>query len=149
IESEPTDLDAVRREIMRLQIERESLKNEKDPASRERLAKLDKELADRQEEMKELQARWQTEKESTQRLANVREAIERTRQELEDAQYRGDFAKASELKYGQLPALEQKLKEEEKQLAEKDGQAPLVKKEVDEEDIAAVVSRWTGIPVSK
>jgi ATP-dependent Clp protease ATP-binding subunit ClpB len=149
IESEPTELDAVRREIMRLQIERESLKNEKDPASRERLAKLEKELADRQEEMNELQARWQAEKDATQRLANLREAIDKTRQELEEAQARGDFARASELKYGQLPALEQKLKEEEARLAQQEGQDQLVKKEVDEQDIADIVSRWTGIPVAK
>jgi ATP-dependent Clp protease ATP-binding subunit ClpB len=149
IESEPTELDAVHREIMRLQIERESLKNEKDAASRERLARLEKELADRQEEMKELHARWQAEKEATQRLANLREAIDKSRQELEEAQDRGDFARASELKYGQLPALEQKLKDEETRLAQEEQQTQLVKKEVDEEDIAEVVSRWTGIPVSK
>src|SRR5260370_3767043 len=75
--------------------------------------------------------------------------MDKSGQELEDAQDRGDFARASELKYGQLPALEQKLREEERRLAEKDGQDQLVKKEVDEQDIAQVLSRWTGIPVSK
>ena len=99
--------------------------------------------------MKELQARWQAEKEATQRLANLREAIDKSRQELEDAQAQGNFARASELKYGQLPALEQKLREEEARLAQQDGQDQLLKKEVDEQDIAEVVSRWTGVPVSK
>jgi ATP-dependent Clp protease ATP-binding subunit ClpB len=149
IESKPEDLDRVDREIMRLEIERASLQKEKDPASRARLARLDKELADRKEEQQELQARWQAEKEATERLANLREAVDKTRQELEDAQRRGDFARAGELMYGQLPALEQKLKEESQRLAERDGQGALVKKEVDEQDIAEVVSRWTGIPVTK
>jgi ATP-dependent Clp protease ATP-binding subunit ClpB len=149
ITSKPTKLDAVEREVMRLKIERESLRNEKDPASRERLARLEKELAEREEEQKELGARWQEEKEATQRLANLREAIDKTRQDLEEAQRRGDFARASELKYGQLPALEGKLKQEEERLASRDGASQLVKKEVDEEDIAQVVSRWTGIPVTK
>jgi ATP-dependent Clp protease ATP-binding subunit ClpB len=149
ITSKPTKLDAVEREVMRLKIERESLRNEKDPASRERLARLEKELAEREEEQKELEARWQEEKGATQRLANLREAVDKTRQELDEAQQRGDFARASELKYGQLPALEEKLKQEEQRLASRDGAGQLVKKEVDEEDIAQVVSRWTGIPVTK
>jgi ATP-dependent Clp protease ATP-binding subunit ClpB len=149
IESKPEELDRVDREIMTLEIERASLQKEKDPASRERLAKLEKELADLRDRQKELQARWENEKEGTQRLANLREAVERTRFELEEAKRRGDLNRASELMYGQLPALEAKLREEEKLLAERDGQSPLVKKEVDDEDIAAVVSRWTGIPVSR
>lgn len=149
ITSKPTSLDAVEREVMRLKIERESLKNEKDAASKERLARLERELAERQEQQRELEARWQSEREGTQRLANLREALDRTRQELEEAQRRGDFGRASELKYGQLPALEQKLQEEEKALAARSGDGQLVKKEVDEEDIAQVVSRWTGIPVTK
>jgi ATP-dependent Clp protease ATP-binding subunit ClpB len=149
IESKPEELDRVDREIMRLEIERASLQKEKDAASRERLAKLERELADLREEQKELQARWQFEKEGTQRLANLREALDKSRQDLEEAQRKGDFGRASELLYGQIPALENKLKEEERRLAERDGRGSLVKKEVDEEDIAQVVSRWTGIPVTK
>jgi ATP-dependent Clp protease ATP-binding subunit ClpB len=149
IESKPEDLDRVDREIMTLEIERASLQKEKDPASKERLAKLEKELADLKDRQKELQARWQNEKEGTQRLANLREEIDRARFELAEAQRRGDWNKAGEIQYGQLPALETKLRDEEKKLAARDGQSQLVKKEVDEEDIAAVVSRWTGIPVSK
>jgi ATP-dependent Clp protease ATP-binding subunit ClpB len=149
IESKPEELDKIDREIMTLEIERASLQKEKDAASRDRLARLEKELADLKERQKELQARWQEEKEGTTRLANVREAVEKARFELEEAQRRGDFARAGELMYGQLPALQKKLQEEEKRLAQRDGQNQLVKKEVDEEDIAQVVSRWTGIPVSR
>jgi ATP-dependent Clp protease ATP-binding subunit ClpB len=149
IESKPEELDKVDREIMTREIERASLQKEKDPASRERLAKLEKELADLKERQRELQARWQSEKEGTQRLANLREAIDKARFELEEAQRRGDWNRAGEIRYSQLPALEGKLHEEERRLAERDGQSPLVKKEVDEEDIAQVVSRWTGIPVAK
>jgi ATP-dependent Clp protease ATP-binding subunit ClpB len=149
IESKPEELDKVDREIMTLEIERASLQKEKDLASRERLARLEKELADLKDRQKELQARWQEEKEGTQRLANLREAVDKTRFELEEAQRRGDWNRAGELQYGQLPALEAKLREEERQLAERDGQSQLVKKDVDEEDIAGIVSRWTGVPVTK
>jgi ATP-dependent Clp protease ATP-binding subunit ClpB len=149
IESKPEDLDKVDREIMTLQIERASLQKEKDPTSRERLGKLDQELADQKRRQQELQERWQSEKESTGRLANLREAIEKTRFELAEAQRRGDWNRAGELQYGQLPALEQKLRDEERRLSENDGRGSLVKKEVDEEDIAEVVSRWTGIPVTR
>ncbi|HZY86778.1 MAG TPA: ATP-dependent chaperone ClpB [Gemmataceae bacterium] len=149
IESKPEELDRIDREIMTLEIERASLQKEKDTASKERLSKLEKELANLKERQKELQARWQQEKEATGRIANLREAVEQTRHELEEAQRNGDYEKASQLKYGQLPAIEGKLHEEEKRLAERDGQSQLVKKDVDEEDIAGIVSRWTGIPVTK
>jgi ATP-dependent Clp protease ATP-binding subunit ClpB len=149
IESKPTELDAVERDVMRLKIERASLQKEKDAASRERLGALDKELANLEERQRGLEARWQQEKEGTNRLANLREAVDKTRAELEDAQRKGDFNRAGELLYSQLPALEAKLKAEEARLASQDGQPQLVKKEVDEEDIAQVVSRWTGIPVTK
>jgi ATP-dependent Clp protease ATP-binding subunit ClpB len=149
IESKPEELDRIDREIMTLEIERASLQKEKDAASRGRLAKLEKELADLKERQTALQARWQEEKGSTQRLAELREGIERTRHELEEAQRKGDWNRAGELQYGHLPELEKKVRAEEERLAEGDGQAQLVKKDVDEEDIAAVVSRWTGIPVTR
>ncbi len=149
IESKPEDLDKVDREIMTLEIERASLQKEKDPASKQRLAKLQQELDGLKARQKGLQERWQAEKESTGRLANLREAVEKTRFELEEAKRRGDLARAGELQYGTLPALEQKLRDEERRLAESDGQSQLVKKDVDQEDIAQVVSRWTGIPVTK
>ena len=149
IESKPEELDKVDREIMTLEIERASLQKERDPASKERLARLEEELAGLKRKQGELQQRWEQEKGATERLANLRQAIEKTRFELSEAMRRGDLNRAAELKNGQLPALERKLHEEESRLAERDGQSQLVKKEVDEEDIAQVVSRWTGIPVSK
>jgi ATP-dependent Clp protease ATP-binding subunit ClpB len=149
IDSMPSELDEIHRRVMQLEIEREALRKEKDAASRERLARIDKELADLREQEKALQAQWQAEKETVKRLGNLREAIENTRQELVRATEHGDLAKASELKFGQLPALEAKLKQEEEALTQKQGTARMVKQEVDEEDIAEVVSRWTGIPVSK
>jgi ATP-dependent Clp protease ATP-binding subunit ClpB len=149
IDSMPSELDEIHRRVMQLEIEREALKKEKDAASRERLAKLEKELADLNEQQKALRAQWQAEKEAAQRLGNLREAIEKTRQALEEAKEKGDLPRASELMYGQLPALEAKLKKEEEALSQKQSAVRLVKQEVDEEDIAEVVSRWTGIPVSK
>jgi len=149
IESKPEALDKADREIMTLEIERASLQKERDPASRERLAKLDQELAALKMKQGELQARWEEEKGATERLANLRQAIEKTRFELAEAKRRSDWNRAGELEHGQLRALEAKLHEEETRLAQRDGQNQLVKKDVDEEDIAAVVSRWTGIPVSK
>jgi ATP-dependent Clp protease ATP-binding subunit ClpB len=149
IQSKPEELDRIDREVMTLEIERASLQKEKDPASKERLAKLEKELADLKERQTELQARWDAEKEGTDRLANVREAVEKARAELEEAKLRGDWGRAAEIQNGQIVALEAKLRVEEKRLAERDGRGQLVKKEVDETDIAEVVSRWTGVPVSK
>jgi ATP-dependent Clp protease ATP-binding subunit ClpB len=149
IDSMPSELDEIHRRVMQLEIEREALKKEKDPASKDRLEKLQKELADLTEQQNALKAQWQSEKEAAQRLGNLREAVEKTRQEYEHAQSVGDLARASELKYGQLPALEAKLKAEEERLAQGQSAGRLVKQEVDEEDIAEVVSRWTGIPVSK
>jgi ATP-dependent Clp protease ATP-binding subunit ClpB len=150
IESKPEELDNVDREIMRLEIERASLLKEKDAGSRERLKKLESELADLKEKQTALQARWEAEKGGTQKLAQLRESVEHLRFEMEEAQRKGDFARAGELKYDKLPKLEEQLQQEERKLAQGDGRVnPLVKKEVDEEDIASVVSRWTGVPVSK
>jgi ATP-dependent Clp protease ATP-binding subunit ClpB len=149
IDSMPTELDEVNRRIMQLQIEETALKKEKDPASKERLAKIQKELADLKAQAQTLQAQWQAEKEAVQRLRNLREAIEKTKQDIELAKRDGDLTKASELQYGTLLGLEKKLKEEEEKLTQKQGETHLLKEEVDEEDIAAVVSRWTGIPVSR
>lgn len=149
IDSMPSEIDEVHRRAMQLEIEREALKKEKDKASKERLAKLEKELADIQAQEKALTAQWQAEKEGAQRLGNLREAIEHVRGEIEQAKRQGELQKASELIYGKLPALEQKLKAEDERLAQNPSASRLTKEEVDEEDIAAVVSRWTGIPVSK
>ncbi len=148
IDSMPSELDEIHRRVMQLEIEREALKKEKDAASKERLSKLEKELADLKADSDALMAQWKEEKEGVQRLSKLREEIEHTRQELEEAKRRYDYNKASELEYGKLPALERELKTLE--LAPHvSGKNQLVKQEVTEEDIAAVVSRWTGIPVSR
>jgi ATP-dependent Clp protease ATP-binding subunit ClpB len=131
---------------MQLEIEREALRKEKDPASKERLSKLEKELADLHEESDGLRARWQREKDVVAQARTLREQIEQTRIEIERASQSADYAKASELKYGRLTELERQLKDAESTLA---GPSRILKEEVDEEDIAQVVSRWTGVPVAK
>jgi ATP-dependent Clp protease ATP-binding subunit ClpB len=146
IDSMPAELDEVERRIMQLEIEREALKKETDKASKERLQKLEKELADLKEQKAALTTRWQQEKESIQTVRKLREELEQVRLEIERAQRAGDYAKASELQYGRLPELEAKIREAEARLSS--GQR-MLKEEVDEEDIAAIVSRWTGIPVSR
>jgi len=149
IDSKPQELDRVDRQIMQLEIEREALKKEKDKASKERLKKLEKELADLQEESRALTARWEQEKAAIQALRDTKAQIEQVRHQIEEAQRAYDYQRASELQYGELARLEQQLAEQEEQLkAMQDGQQ-LLKEEVDAEDIAAVVSSWTGIPVSK
>jgi ATP-dependent Clp protease ATP-binding subunit ClpB len=148
IESMPTALDEVSRRVMQLEIEREALRKESDAASRDRLTKLEKELADLKSQQQELRARWDTEKQAVTRLRSLKEEIEKTKTAMEQAQREYDLNRAAELKYGKLTQLEQQLAEEEKRLREK-GNMQLIKEEVDEDDIAAVVSRWTGIPVSR
>ena len=147
IDSMPVELEIVERRIMQLEIEREALKKETDRASQERLQRLDKELADLKEERGRLQARWQAEKDAIQGERTLKEQIERVRQEIERAQRQGDYAKASELQYGSLPELERRLQRTD--AAAHDGRQRMLKEEVDEEDIAEIVSRWTGIPVSR
>src|SRR3982751_251387 len=148
IDSMPAELDEARRRIMQLEIEREALRKEKDSASRERLAKVDKELADLRGEFDALSARWQTEKDAVQRLARTREEIEQTKTQIEQAERQYDLNRAAELKYGKLSQLERQLQEETERVNRQSG-SRLVKEEVDEEDIAEVVSRWTGVPVTK
>ncbi len=149
VDSMPSEIDEIHRRVMQLEIERSALKKEKDAASKERLARIEKELADLKTQEGALTAQWQSEKDAVQRLGNLREAIEQTKIDIERAERQYDFNKVAELKYGKLLGLENKLKEEEEKLAKKQGGARLLKEEVDEEDIAEVVSRWTGIPVAK
>ncbi len=149
VDSMPSEIDEIHRRVMQLEIERSALKKEKDAASKERLARIEKELADLKTQEGALTAQWQAEKDTVQRLGNLREAIEQTKIEIERAERQYDFNKVAELKYGTLLGLENKLKEEEEKLAKKQGAARLLKEEVDEEDIAEVVNRWTGIPVAK
>jgi ATP-dependent Clp protease ATP-binding subunit ClpB len=147
IDSMPVELDEVLRRVMQLEIEREALRKESDPASRERLAKLEKELADLKSRSDALKAQWLAEKQAVDTVRQLREQIEQTKIELEQAKQRGDLARASELQYGRLIELERKL--QSAQSLGQPGESKLLKEEVDEEDIAEVVSRWTGIPVTK
>ncbi|MBI3942371.1 MAG: ATP-dependent chaperone ClpB [Chloroflexi bacterium] len=149
IDSKPAELDEIDRRIMQLEIEREALKKEKDAASKERLEKLEKELADLREESNALRTRWEREKQSIKVMREVKEKIEETRLQIEDAERHYDLDRASRLRYGELPSLERRLEELEQQMKAQSSGERLLKEEVDAEDIAAVVSKWTGIPVSK
>src|SRR6266853_2218221 len=149
IDSMPSNLDEILRRIMQLEIEREALKKESDAASKDRLKRIEKELANLKSDSDALKAQWQAEKEGVQRLRALREQLEQTRIEIEKAERQYDLNRAAELKYGKLTELERKLKSEEARLAEKQSGKRMLKEEVDEEDIAEVVSHWTGVPVSK
>ena len=149
IDSMPVELDEIRRRIMQLEIEREALRKEKDKASKERLTKLEKELADLKEEQARLAARWEQEKASIQLTAKLQEQLDGVKQEVEHAQRSGNYAKASELQYGTVPQLEKQIKDTEARLAEMQKTGGMLKQEVDEEDIAEVVSKWTHVPVSR
>ncbi len=147
VDSKPEELDELDRRIIQMKIEREALKKEADQASKDRLETLDNELSQLEQRSAELTARWRAEKDSLASSTKVKEQLDQLRQQLADAERRGDLGKASELKYGQIPALE-------KQLAKAEGEADgdtraLVKEVVDDENIASVVSRWTGVPVNK
>jgi len=149
IDSKPQALDEVDRQIMQLEIERQALQKEKDKASKERLEKLEQELADLRERAAELHTRWETEKQAIAALREVKEKIEQAHIEMEDAERRNDLEKAARLRYGLLRELEQKLRDAEKRLKEIQSEGALLKEEVDAEEIAEIVSRWTGIPVSR
>jgi ATP-dependent Clp protease ATP-binding subunit ClpB len=149
IDSLPAELDEVQRRIMQLEIEREALRKETDKASQERLARLEKELADLKEQQSQLRAHWDQEKEAIQSARKLKEELEQVKLEVERAQRAGDYAKASELQYGRVPQLEGQIKEQEARLATLQQAQRMLKEEVDEEDIAEVVGKWTGIPVSR
>jgi ATP-dependent Clp protease ATP-binding subunit ClpB len=149
IDSMPVELDEIERRIMQLEIEREALRKEKDKPSVERLGKLEKELADLKEERAGLAAHWQQEKDAIQKGRKLKEELESVRTEVERAQRGGDYAKASELQYGRVPELDQRIRDEETRLADMQKGHRMLKEEVDEEDIADVVSKWTHIPVSR
>ncbi len=149
IDSKPAELDEVDRRIMQLEIEREALRKEKDKASKERLKKLEKELADLREQSASMRARWEQEKAAIQAIRDTKERIEQVRHQIEEAQRAQDYAKASELQYGTLVALEKQLQEQQEHLRQLQGDRPLLKEEVGPEDVAEVVAEWTGIPVAK
>ena len=150
IDSRPAELDTIARRILRLEVEEQALKKERDKASKERLGKLKEELADLRERSKSLTARWQAEKKIVDRIRAAKEELDQAHTEEELLERKGDLAKLSALRYGKLPELQSTIDEETKRLAglQKDGTA-LVKEEIDEEDIAVIVSRWTGVPVSR
>lgn len=148
IESMPTPIDELRHKIMQLEIEEQSLNKETDDSSKERLAKITETKNELKEKESTLKAQWDKEKQSILRTQAIKKEIDSVKSQMEQAEHNSDLAKASELKYGKLPELQQKLKDQEAYLAEhQDSQ--LLKEEVGEEDIAQVVSRWTGIPVTK
>ncbi|RVD45559.1 ATP-dependent chaperone ClpB [Mesorhizobium sp. M4B.F.Ca.ET.215.01.1.1] len=145
VDSKPEALDEIDRRIMQLKIEREALKVEKDDASKDRLARLEKELAGLEEESTELTSKWQAEKQKLGLAADLKKQLDEARNELAIAQRKGEFQRAGELAYGKIPELEKKLKEAETQ----DGKAGMVEEVVTPDHVAHIVSRWTGIPVDK
>jgi ATP-dependent Clp protease ATP-binding subunit ClpB len=155
IASMPTEIDEIERRIMQLEIEREALNREVKGSSdgnastRERLEKFERELADLQEKSSQLKAQWQNEKDAIGKLSALKEQIETTEFEIEQATQQADLGRAAELRYGTLPQLRQQLEAETARLQERQGAGQMLKEEVDEEDIAEVVAKWTGIPVSR
>jgi len=149
IDSKPQALDKVDRQIMQLEIEREALKKEKDKASKERLERLVKDLADLREQSAQLHTRWQTEKEAISELQSTKEQIERTRVEIEQAERLADLEKVARLRYGTLRDLEEQLEKGETHMKELQREGALLREEVESEEIAQIVSRWTGIPVAR
>ncbi len=149
IDSLPIELDEVTRRIMQLEIEQEALKKEKDKASQERLTIIQKELANSKTKADGLKAQWGAEKEVIGHLRKLRKEIEHVKQDIEKAEREYDLNKAAELRYGRLRTLEKELKQQEKRLSEKQSTGRLLREEVTEEEIAGVVSRWTGIPVTR
>ncbi len=149
IDSMPTELDQVSRRIMQLEIEEAALKKERDRSSKERLGNLQKELAELRTEAASKRAQWEAEKQAIKKVQSIREEIEKARHEVEIAERHYDLNRAAELKHGKLPDLERRLKGEEQKLAEKQVGERLLREEVTEEEIAEIVSRWTGIPSTR
>ncbi len=149
IDSKPLEVEQVERQIMQLEIEREALKKERDKASRERLHKLEEELANLNEESRGLSARWQTEKSAIGAIRDVKAKLDEARGKLEQAERRSDLETAARLSYGEIPQLERQLREDEAHLAEMQAAGTMLKEEVDADEVARVVAKWTGIPVTK
>ncbi len=149
IDSLPAELDEAARRVMQLEIEEAALKKEKDKGSRERLVTLRRELADLRESTDAMKAQWQAEKDAIGEVRQLREQIERLHREAEEAERDYDLDRAAQLRHGQLPELEQRLDEHEKGLAERAGSTRLLREEVTEDEVAEIVSRWTGIPVTR
>jgi ATP-dependent Clp protease ATP-binding subunit ClpB len=145
VDSKPEELDLIDREVVRLKIEQEALKKESDPGSKERLKRLEKELADLEQRSAELTARWKAEKDKLSEAQKLKSELDQARNELAEAQRRGEYQRAGELAYGRIPALEKKLAE----IEAKDAAGDMVEEAVTANHVAQVVSRWTGVPVDR
>jgi ATP-dependent Clp protease ATP-binding subunit ClpB len=149
IDSLPEEIDELEREILQLEIERQALSRETDAKSKERLSDIEKRIADLKEKSSAMKAQWQAEKEEIEKMRLAKEELEKTKIELEQAQNAGDLQKAAELRYGKIPDLEKLLNDEQNRLSELQTDGVFLKEEVGEEDVAEVVAKWTGVPVSK
>jgi ATP-dependent Clp protease ATP-binding subunit ClpB len=149
IDSLPQEIDEVERRIVQLQIERQALLKEKDRAGKERREAVEQEIARLQEQSAGMKAQWQSEKQAISEIQRIRSEVDALRSEVDQATRRGDLQRAAELRYGRIPELEQKLAEDERRLQEVQAKAKYLKEEVDADDIAEIVAKWTGIPVSK
>jgi ATP-dependent Clp protease ATP-binding subunit ClpB len=149
IDSMPAEIDDIQRKMTQLEIEKEALKKEKDQPSRDRLEKIEKELSELKALMEEMSTHWKKEKEAISRIREIKEKLESTKSEAQMAERQGDLSRAAELKYGTLTELEKSLEQENRKLADLQSGQRMLKEEVDSEDIAEVVAKWTGIPVSK
>lgn len=149
IDSMPTELDITKRELKRLEIEKNALRKEKDAKSKKRLQELEKTIADLNEKSRDLEVQWKNEKEIISKIRDNKKKIDELKQEAEISDRRAELQKVAEIRYGRIPELEKEIKSQQDRLIKIQGNRPILKEEVDEEDIAKVVSRWTGIPVVK
>ena len=149
IDSLPQEIDQLEREIIQLEIERQALQREEDQRSKDRLKEIETRIADLKEKSSGMKAKWQSEKEAIEKMRTAKAELEQLRLQLDQARNAGELARASEIQYGRIPELEQRLKEEGDKLAEFQKDGVMLKEEVDEEDVAEVVAKWTGVPVSK
>ena len=149
IDSMPAEIDEIQRKITQIEIEREALKKESDAGSKERLKKLEAELADMNDVLTEMKGHWQNEKDMIQSIRTIKEEQEKLNTEAQRAEREGDLARVAEIRYGRVSELEKRLEETNRKLSELQTSSKMLKEEVDDEDVAEVISRWTGIPVSK
>ncbi|HWW76772.1 MAG TPA: AAA family ATPase, partial [Pyrinomonadaceae bacterium] len=149
IDSLPQEIDVLEREILQLEIERQALQREEDERSKSRLHDIEQRIADLRERSGGMKAKWQSEKEEIERMREAKNELEQLRLQLDQARNAGDLQRAAEIQYGQIPELERRLSAEQQKLAELQSDGVMLKEEVDEEDVAQVVAKWTGVPVSK
>ena len=149
VDSMPTEIDVLQRKLMQLQIEAQALKKERDPASKARLEEVKREIAELEEGASAMRAQWQKEKEIIEQIRKAQPEIEQLRQQAEEAQRRGDLGKVAEINYGRIPQLEKRIDEFRRNLAKVQEKQSYLREEVTDQDVAAIVSKWTGIPVSK